>query len=698
MKTKQLLLLELFGLEIIAIVVATYIFNNYFTDLKFVNFSLIASLNMIGTMIGLSAGIVITFQEQNKNSSKIYLLLVGLLTMGILQGFGAVKSVDNTTTFLRSIGSLIGSLFFIFTLLPEIEKYIPQKKWFSSFIAICSVLLGVWGLFFRNTLPVMINNNSQFTNGGIAINVISGLLFIITACKFLGDFLKSDKLESYFIATMCLLFGLSGIMYFYCTLWSPIWWSCNLLRAVAYIIGSGLLVESYLHIISDVKYVLTEHEKIQEGLIKTKEWFKLVIDTSHEAFVSIDTKGEIIYWNHEAEKTFGWSQKEALGKRMVDLIIPKEYREAHEKGFKHYTATGQGPILDKRIEVPAQHRDGHIFPIEITIRGIRLGNAITANAFLHDITDRKKVEDNFKTYQTITELLTNASLTVSEAISKTLSLVCEITGWQIGEFWRVDESSNVLRCIEIWHKPQLKITELIAESKQLALPPSVGLIGKVWSSGNPLWVTELIKESDFKLTKIARNLGMNGNFAFPVKFSNKVIGVINFYDYESKPPNEILHKLIVNIGIQIGEFLNHNELKEKLHLGEERLGIIFNSSTDAIYFCALDGNFVDVNEAYVKLTGYSKEELLSGRKSQDITPPEYYEFEAKIAEEVVKSGKPAQFKKEYIRKDGSLVPVLLTMFLVNGANGKPTGIGAFIRDMSNMNQSEIKWPSLKRIS
>ena len=150
--------------------------------------------------------------------------------------------------------------------------------------------------------------------------------------------------------------------------------------------------------------------------------------------------------------------------------------------------------------------------------------------------------------------------------------------------------------------------------------------------------------------------------------------------------------------MQIGEFIDRIELKEKLHLREERLSAIFSSSSEAICFCTLDGVLVDANDSYTKLTGYSKEELLNRKKIQDLTPPEYYEFETKMTEKMIKTGEPAQFKKEYIRKNGSLVSVLLTVSLLKGVDGKPVGLGAIIKDMSSVNQPELKWPPLNKAS
>lgn len=109
---------------------------------------------------------------------------------------------------------------------------------------------------------------------------------------------------------------------------------------------------------------------------------------------------------------------------------------------------------------------------------------------------------------------------------------------------------------------------------------------------------------------------------------------------------------------------------------------IYKSSKDAIEYSTLDGVLIDVNEAFLKLTGYTKEELIHRRKYQDLTPQKYHEFDEKVVSEILRTGQFAEYEKEYMRKDGSNVPILLTVFVVKGSDGQPVGLAAIIKDMS----------------
>src|SRR5215204_6128835 len=91
---------------------------------------------------------------------------------------------------------------------------------------------------------------------------------------------------------------------------------------------------------------------------------------AHDAFVAVDGDGIIVDWNPQAEKMFGWTRAEAVGLMLVDTVIPSRYREAHTRGMQRFLDTGDGPVLNQLVELAALHRDGHEFPIELTISAV----------------------------------------------------------------------------------------------------------------------------------------------------------------------------------------------------------------------------------------------------------------------------------------------------------------------------------------
>ncbi|MFY9587944.1 MAG: PAS domain S-box protein [Actinomycetota bacterium] len=141
---------------------------------------------------------------------------------------------------------------------------------------------------------------------------------------------------------------------------------------------------------------ITERTEIEAALRRSEEHTRRIIETAHDAFVAIDETGTIIDWNRGSEKLFGWRSDEAMGRTMVDTIVPERYRDAHSRGFEHFLATGEGPVLGNRVELSALHRDGDEFPVELTIWAVRDGTSYTFNAFLRDIRERNRARDEIE--------------------------------------------------------------------------------------------------------------------------------------------------------------------------------------------------------------------------------------------------------------------------------------------------------------
>ncbi len=132
------------------------------------------------------------------------------------------------------------------------------------------------------------------------------------------------------------------------------------------------------------------------ALAKSEDRVRQILENSHEAFIAIGRDQKVTDWNRQAVLTFGWSAEEAIGAALSELIIPEHMRAAHDAGFENFLKTGSGPAINKRIELPGQHKDGHAIPVEMSIAAVADGDSYVANAFLRDITDRKAADDKLK--------------------------------------------------------------------------------------------------------------------------------------------------------------------------------------------------------------------------------------------------------------------------------------------------------------
>ncbi len=119
---------------------------------------------------------------------------------------------------------------------------------------------------------------------------------------------------------------------------------------------------------------------------------RAILETAQDAFVGMDCHGIITDWNPQAERIFGWRRDEVLGRPLQDVLIPEGARELHRAGLQSFMAGGDSHVLGRRVELPALHRDGTEFPVEMTIGVIDVGGALSFGAFLNDISERRRIE------------------------------------------------------------------------------------------------------------------------------------------------------------------------------------------------------------------------------------------------------------------------------------------------------------------
>ncbi len=130
-----------------------------------------------------------------------------------------------------------------------------------------------------------------------------------------------------------------------------------------------------------------------------------ILDAVLDSIVGMDGTGRIVEWNTAAERSFGYTRKQALGRDMADLIIPGGYRDAHRKGLAYYLQTGKGPVIGQRIELSAIRADGSEFPIELAITALPSDQGPLFTGYIRDITERRRADHAMRASEERSRLL-----------------------------------------------------------------------------------------------------------------------------------------------------------------------------------------------------------------------------------------------------------------------------------------------------
>jgi PAS domain S-box-containing protein len=133
---------------------------------------------------------------------------------------------------------------------------------------------------------------------------------------------------------------------------------------------------------------------LREELKKSREQTRVVIETASDAFIGTDQRGLIIDWDRQAENTFGWSRSEVLGLPFADILISPRFRAAYDENIQRFVETGDGQIfINRRFQTTALDRTMREFPIELSVWPVEGGGAYRFNAFVRDMSERKRLEN-----------------------------------------------------------------------------------------------------------------------------------------------------------------------------------------------------------------------------------------------------------------------------------------------------------------
>ncbi|HKO44838.1 MAG TPA: MASE1 domain-containing protein [Pyrinomonadaceae bacterium] len=152
---------------------------------------------------------------------------------------------------------------------------------------------------------------------------------------------------------------------------------------------------------------------------------------------------------------------------------------------------------------------------------------------------------------------------LSDATPRILQTICETLNWELGGLWVPDTKSNQLECLAFWHSPQSNAEAFEEISLRTRFEPGVGLPGRVWSTMKPAWIPDVGKDDNFPRGPYSKAAGLHAAFAFPILFRSKFLGVMEFFSYEIRQPDNALLAMFGSIGGQIGQFLERKRNEEE---------------------------------------------------------------------------------------------------------------------------------------
>ncbi|MDZ8183949.1 MAG: response regulator [Nostoc sp. ChiSLP02] len=330
-----------------------------------------------------------------------------------------------------------------------------------------------------------------------------------------------------------------------------------LMQAIAICLSFLILAIVYYFIYREAR----ERKFTEEALNKERNFISAVLDTASALVIVLDAQGQIVRFNHACEETTGYSFDEVSGRYFWNLFLLPQQVERVKAVFEQLRV-GEG---SKEYESYWIMKNGsrRLIAWTNTILQDYEGRVEYIIATGIDISDRKRAEQHLKAQYATTRVLAE-STTIKEAMCQILQGICESLGWALSEIWMIDRQVNILVYLYSWYQTSLELQEFEILSRQSTFAPGIGLPGRVWASGEPVWMPDVTKDRDFSRCEIAAKAGLHGAFGFPIRGNKKILGVITCFSHDIQQPDSDLATVMNSIGEQVGQFIERKQAEEEL--------------------------------------------------------------------------------------------------------------------------------------
>jgi PAS domain S-box-containing protein len=270
-----------------------------------------------------------------------------------------------------------------------------------------------------------------------------------------------------------------------------------------------------------------------------------------------------------------------------------------------------------------------------------------------------------------------------------LHAIAEPLGWDFGALWVV-RGGAALRPTATWTRPGFEAPEFEATTRQLVMGPGFGLPGTVWKSGLPAWFTNVLESDKFTRVVQAREAGLRGALAFPIRAEGECVAVIELFAHEDREPDPDLLLLTDALGSLIGEFVEAETATDAVRQSEAHKTAVFASSLDAIITIDHTGHVVEFNRAAEQIFGRTAEDTVGTELAEAVIPPSLRERHREALKRFVATGKGTILGRRIeltgMRADGSEFPAELAINLIAGT--EPPMFTGTVRDITIRRQAE----------
>jgi PAS domain S-box-containing protein len=362
-----------------------------------------------------------------------------------------------------------------------------------------------------------------------------------------------------------------------------------------------------------------ERQRAQRAQRQSEEQIQTIFRAAPDAVIVIDESGTILKWNSKAESIFGWQNAEVLGRSLPQTILPKRFWERENGGLHYFLASDQDAVPETTFEIRAINKNNEEIDVAFSISPTMVDGKNVFIGFARDITEQKKAEQKLKESEEKYSILFNS----------------------------IDEGFCIIEMIFDEQKKPADYRFLVVNAsfeKQTGLRDAVGRR-----------MREFAPDHEQHWFETYGRIALTGE---SIRFENRAEQLHRWYDvyaFRFGEPKDM------QVAILFNDITEQRKAGEQLKESEEKFQKAFQASSAGISITRLsDATYLDVNDAFTKLTGFSKDELI-GHTSPELGMVVDVSKREKVLQEVREIGSAKNFEIAVRDKSGKTLEVLASI-------------------------------------